>query len=61
MTFQEVYKSYPQHREEMDERAGKMEFDNELSRENAEAETAVVMHERYLLFKHGSLFNGGRY
>lgn len=61
MTYQEVILNRPDLKDIMEEYAGKMEFDNELTRENAEAETVKVMRERYLIFKQGHLFNGGRY
>lgn len=61
MTFEQIYSTYAKHREELDELAGKLEFDHGLTRENAEVETALRMHEKYLLFIQGTLFNGGRY
>lgn len=60
MTFSEIYRDYPKHREELDELAGKLEYDNEFTRENAEVETAKRMHEKYLLFVQGTLFNRGK-
>lgn len=53
MTFQEIYRDYPKHHEELDELAGKLEFDHGLTRENAESETAYIMMKRHLLFIQG--------
>lgn len=60
MTFQEIYRDYPKHREELDELAGKLEYDHGLTRKNAEKETAKRMHEKYLLFVQGTLFHQGQ-
>ncbi len=57
MTYQEIIQTYPQHREEMEERAAINEFDGTYTREEAEYETAKLMHKKYLLFRQGSLFN----
>ncbi len=57
MTFQQIYRDYPQHHEELDELAGKLEYDNEFNRDEAEYETAYVMMKRHLLFVQGHLFN----
>ncbi len=57
MTFQQIYRDYPQHHEELDELAGKLEYDNEFTRDEAEYETAYVMMKRHLLFVQGSFGN----
>ena len=59
MTFQQIYRDYPEHREELDERAAIKEFHGNIERPEAEAQTAELMHERYLLFQQGTLFNKG--
>ncbi len=56
MTYQEIIQTYPQHREEMEERAAINEFDGTYTREEAEYETAKLMHKKYLLFRQESLF-----
>lgn len=61
MTYQEIIFNRPDIKDEMEEYAGKMEFDAGLTREQAETETAAVMRKRYLIFAQGHLFNGGRY
>jgi len=59
MTYQEIIINRPDLKNEMEEYAGKMEFDNELTRDEAEYETARVMRERYLIFAQGNLFYQG--
>ncbi len=56
MTYKEIIQTYPQHREEMEERAAINEFDGTYTRAEAEYETAKLMHKKYLLFRQGSLF-----
>jgi len=57
MTYQEILINRPDLKDEMEEYAGKMEYDNELTREQAETETAAVMRKRYLIFAQGNLFH----
>lgn len=56
MTFKEIWDTYEIHRDELSEYAGKMEYDNELTRENAEAETAYMMQQKHLLFIQGEFW-----
>ena len=56
MTYKEIIQTYPQHREEMAERAAINEFDGTYTRAEAEYETAKLMHKKYLLFRQESLF-----
>ena len=57
LTFQEIWETYPKHREEMEERAAINEFDGTYTRAEAEYETAKLMHKKYLLFRQKSLFD----
>ena len=61
MTYQEIIDSYPEHFQEIFERAAIIEFDGEESRERAEELAAECMHRLHLLFRQGHLFNGGKY
>ena len=61
LTYSEIIEYYPEHFEEIYERSAIIEFDGEESRERAEQLAAEIMHSKYLLFKQGHLFNGGRY
>ena len=57
MTYSEIIQTRPDLADEMEEYAGKMEYDNELTRPEAEYETAKIMHKRYLIFARGNLFH----
>jgi len=59
LTYQEIIDTYPIHKEEAIERAAIIEYDAELTREQAENATAKRLHEKYLLFSQGNLFHSG--
>ena len=59
MEFSEIYTTYPQHHEELDELAGKYEYDAEYTRAEAEDLVAKEMHKRHLLFVKTNLFYTG--
>ena len=61
MTFEEIYRDYPEHRQELDERSAIKEFHGNIERVDAEEQTAELMQKKHLLFVQGTLFNGGRY
>jgi hypothetical protein len=49
MTYQEIVKHYPQHEEELNERAGILEYDAGFSRNSAESFAAAMIGEKYRL------------
>ena len=61
MTYLEIITAYPEHQEEIEERAAICEYHGNLSREQAETIAAECMHRLHLLFRQGHLFNGGKY
>ena len=59
MEYQEILFSRPDLQEELEEYAGKLEFSAGYNRTDAEQETAMIMSERYILFKQHGLFDEG--
>lgn len=56
MTFSEIYQQYPCHREQLDELAGKFEYDGNYTRQAAEEKTADYMQKKHLLFIQGEFW-----
>lgn len=49
MTYQEIVRFYPQHEEELNERAGILEYDAGYRRDIAEAFASAMIGEKYRL------------
>lgn len=60
MNYSEIIKNRPELTDEMEELAGKFEYDGNYTREAAEEKTALMMHKRYIILPKGNLFNGGK-
>ena len=59
MTIHEFKRKYPNHEEEVEERAGIMQYSGEMSKQEAERKAVGRMRQKYRLWFQNDLFNGG--
>lgn len=61
MTFRQFLKTYPKHKEEAEERAAIMQYEGNMSKEEAEMRTVHRLRAKYRLFKEGENENKGKH
>ena len=55
MKYKAFILAHPEHAEETEERAARMEYDAGMNRETAEVEAVKRMREKYKIFEQGDL------
>jgi len=61
MKYRQFLKTYPKRKEEAEERAAIMQYEGEMSKEEAEMSTVYRLRAKYRLFEEGENENKSKY